>query len=134
MAIEPGVDGGGFEGGDCDEDASPVEEEGDSELDDKDSDFSVGSSASVESSSSCAGGVSSGCLELIHRGAFTAFPVLTERANELENRRGRAENPRRKAGAARSKANIQDDGQKLERAHDKAEFDSALHTRPIFYY
>ena len=61
MAIEPGVDGGGgFEGGDADEDESPVEEEGDSELEDEGSEFSVGpgSSGSFESSSSCAGGVS----------------------------------------------------------------------------
>jgi hypothetical protein len=89
LAIEPGVDGGGgFEGGDGDEDASPGVDEGDSELD---SEFSVGSSVSDESSSSCAGGVSScGCLELTHRGAFTTFPLLTRRANELENSRGRA--------------------------------------------
>ena len=50
LAIEPGVDGGGFEGGDGDEDASPGVEEGDSELDDKDSEFSTGSSVSDESS------------------------------------------------------------------------------------
>ena len=49
MAIEPGVDGGGgFEGGDADEDESPVEEEGDSELEDEGSEFSVGSSGSFE--------------------------------------------------------------------------------------
>ena len=48
MAIEPGVDGGGgFEGGDADEDESPVEE-GDSELEDEGSEFSVGSSGSFE--------------------------------------------------------------------------------------
>ena len=91
MAIEPGVDGGGgFEGGDSDEEASPVVEEGDSELDDKDSELSIGSSVSVESSSSCAGGESLCCLELTHRGAFTTFPLLTKRATELENGRGRA--------------------------------------------
>ena len=47
----------GFEGGDADKDESPVEE-GDSELEDEGSEFSVGSSGSFESSSSCAGGVS----------------------------------------------------------------------------
>ena len=40
--------GGGFEGGDADEDESPVEEEGDSELEDKGSEFSVGSSGSFK--------------------------------------------------------------------------------------
>jgi hypothetical protein len=59
LAIEPGFDGGGeLEGGDAVEEASPAVEEGDSELDDKESEFSVGSSGSVESSSSCAGGLS----------------------------------------------------------------------------
>jgi hypothetical protein len=49
LAIEPGVDGGGgFEGGDADEDESPVEEEGDSELEDEGSEFSVGSSGSFK--------------------------------------------------------------------------------------
>ena len=91
MAIEPGVDGGGgFEGGDADEDASPAVDEEDSELDDNDSGLSVGSSVSVGSSSSCAGGISWGCLELTHRGAFTTFPLLTKRAGELEKSRGRA--------------------------------------------
>ena len=52
MAIEPGASGGGeFEGEDADEDASPAVEE-ESELDDKDSGFLIGSSVSVESSSS----------------------------------------------------------------------------------
>ena len=36
--------GGGFEGGDADGDESPVEEEGDSELEDEGPEFSVGSS------------------------------------------------------------------------------------------
>ena len=48
LAIEPGVDGGGgFEGGEADEDESPVEE-GDSELEDEGSEFSVGSSGSFK--------------------------------------------------------------------------------------
>jgi hypothetical protein len=81
--------GGGFVGGDGDEDVSPGVE-GDSELEDKDSEFSVGSSVSDESSSSCAGGVFCGCIELTRRGAFTTFPLSTRRANELENSRGRA--------------------------------------------
>ena len=49
MAIEPGVDGGGgFEGGDADKDESQVEEEGNSELEDEGSEFSVGSSGSFK--------------------------------------------------------------------------------------
>ena len=40
--------GGGFEGGDADEDESPVEEEGDSDLEDEGSEFSVGSSGSFK--------------------------------------------------------------------------------------
>ena len=92
MAIEPGVEGGGGdEGEDDDEEASPVVEEGDSELEDRTSEFSVGSSLSVDSSSSsCGGGVSRGCLELTHRGAFTTLPPFTKRVNELESSRGRA--------------------------------------------
>jgi hypothetical protein len=58
LEIDPGVDeGGGFEGGDANDAASSVEE-GDSELEDKGSELSVGSLGSFESSSSGAGGVS----------------------------------------------------------------------------
>jgi hypothetical protein len=101
LAIEPGVDGGGFEGGDADEDSSPVVEEEESEDED-----STDPSVSVESSSSCAGGVSWGCLELTHRGAPTTLPLLTRTDNELENGRCRGYSPRRMAGATRSKAKI----------------------------
>jgi hypothetical protein len=58
---EPGVNGsGGFEGGfDADKDSSPVgEEDKDSDSEDKGSDFSTGSSCSINSSSTCTGGVS----------------------------------------------------------------------------